>query len=174
VRPVLAVLGRVIDAFRFVVTWFVILAFAYMTIAVWVQVGGRYLFGYSIAAASETATWAQIWMVLLGAGIAMRRNMHVAVDALAAMLPLWPARLIRLVITAACVWFLAVVFIGSLPLLRIGQIQTSPILGVPMWIVYLGLPIGSAYFALEVVLDAARRWHQPFGPTGNGDAESRL
>jgi TRAP-type transport system small permease protein len=171
VRLLLSVLGRVVDGVRLVVRWFVVLAFAYMTLAVWAQVGGRYFFGYSIAAASESAIWAMIWMVLLGAGIAMRHNMHVAVDALAAMLPLGPARLVKLGIAAAALWFLAVVFVGSLALLRIGQMQTSPILGVRMWIVYLGLPIGAAYLALEVVLDTVRRWHDPFGRDPESDPE---
>ena len=59
-----------------------------MTLAVLAQVFGRYVFNYSISWTEETAKFAQIWVVLMGAGITMRRGLHVAVDVLAAMLPL--------------------------------------------------------------------------------------
>jgi len=166
-----AVIGWVVAGVRALITGFVVLAFVYMTLAVLTEVVGRYLFGFSIAAVAETATWAQIWMVLLGAGVAMRHNMHVAVDVLPQLLPLWPARLLKLVLAAGCVWFLAVVFVGSLPLLRIGQMQTSPILGWPMWIIYLALPIGAVYFAIEIVIDVARRWGEPFGSAPEAEGE---
>lgn len=157
------VLWRVIGAIRFVAEWFTILCFSYMTVGIVVQVVGRYVFNFSIASAIETATIAQIWMVLVGAGITMRRGMHVAVDVAAAALPLAVARALALVIAAACLWFLGVVFYASLPIIEVGFIETSPALQIPMWIAYLGLPVGSAYFALEVVLALIRRWDAPFG-----------
>ena len=53
-----------------------------MVLAVFYQVLGRYIFSYKLGAAAETATFAQIWMILLASGIAMRKNMHVGVDIL--------------------------------------------------------------------------------------------
>ncbi len=148
-------------ALRAVVTWAVILFYGYMAVAVLIQVLGRYVFNYSIGWAAETATFAQIWMVLLGAGIAMRRNLHVGVDVLAQRLPVPVLRLLTLLIGAICLWFLWRAVVGSFGLIRIGQIQTSPALGIPMWLPYLSLPIGLAYFALELVLALVRRWRDP-------------
>ena len=105
----------------------------------------------------------QIWMLLVGAGIATRRGLHMAIDIVAARLPLWPARIANLVIAAGCLWFLGLVAYSSLPLLEIGLVRTTPALLIPMWIPYLGLPIGAAYWALETVLAVARRWGDPFG-----------
>ena len=127
------------------------------------QVLGRYIFNYSIDWAVETATWAQIWIVLLGSGLAMRRGMHVSIDVLAEMLPLQVARVTSVAIAIGCVWFLGVVFYGSLPLIEVGTFQTSPALQYPMWVIYMGLPIGASYFALEVVAALFRRWDDPFG-----------
>ena len=142
---------------------FVIVAFVYMCVAVLAQVLGRYIFNYSIDWAVETATWAQIWIVLLGSGLAMRRGMHVSIDVLAEMLPLQVARVTSVAIAIGCVWFLGVVFYGSLPLIEVGTFQTSPALQYPMWVIYMGLPIGASYFALEVVAALFRRWDNPFG-----------
>jgi TRAP-type C4-dicarboxylate transport system permease small subunit len=125
---------------------------AYMVGAVLMQVFGRYIFNYSIAAAVETATFAQIWMVLLGAGYAMRRRMHVNIDVVIKLLPSWFARLLLVPVALLCLWFLAVVFIGGVRLLDLGAIQQSPALQIPMTIPYFALPLSAAYFALEALL----------------------
>jgi TRAP-type C4-dicarboxylate transport system permease small subunit len=167
------ILGRVVAGVRLAVAVIVVACFAYMTLAVLAQVFGRYVFNYSISWTEETARYAQIWVVLMGAGIAMRRGLHVAVDALAAMLPLRWARVLSLLIAAGALWFLGVVVYGSLPLIELGWLfETSPVLQLPMWVIYLSLPLGAAYFALEIVARAVERWNQPFGilPRGEGDA----
>ena len=168
-----AILGRVVAGARLTVAVIVVACFAYMTLAVLAQVFGRYVFNYSISWTEETARYAQIWVVLMGAGIAMRRGLHVAVDALAAMLPLRWARVLSLLIAAGSLWFLGVVVYGSLPLIELGWLfETSPVLQLPMWVIYLSLPLGAAYFALELVARVVERWNQPFGilPSGEGDA----
>ena len=114
---------------RRVIELVIILLFIYMTIAVIVQVIGRYVFNFSIASAVETATFAQIWMVLLAAGTAMRWGLHVSVDILVTQLPSKVVRIINIPITLACLWFLWIVFDGSFRLLEVGAIQSSPVLG---------------------------------------------
>ena len=79
-------LWRLVKAIRVLAAAVVVACFAYMTLAVLSQVFGRYLFNYSISWTEETAKFAQIWVVFIGAGIAMRRGWHVAVDVLAAYL----------------------------------------------------------------------------------------
>lgn len=151
----------------------VILLFSAMMVAVLVQVAGRYVFNYSIASASEIATFCQIWLVLLGSGVAMARNQHVAIDMLPARLPLAYARVALLAIAAVTIAFLAVLAWGSLPLMKIGRIQSSPALGLPMVWIYLCLPVGAAYIALELLFSVARRWDDPFPePTADPHEEA--
>ena len=168
-----AVMGKIIAGIRAAFEIVVIVCFAYMTLAVLVQVFGRYVFNYSISWTEETANFAQTWVVLMGTGITMRRGLHVAVDALAAMLPLGLARTLSIFVSAGGIWFLGVVFYGSLPLIELGwMFERSPVLLVPMWIIYLCLPIGAFYFALEMVLSVIERWDRPFGLRQSSDVES--
>ena len=151
----------------------VVVCFAYMTLAVLAQVFGRYVFNYSISWTEETAKFAQIWVVLIGAGITMRRGLHVAVDVLVAMLPLALARTLSVVVAAGCLWFLGIVIYGSLALIELGWLfERSPVLLVPMWIIYLGLPIGAVYFGLEIILSVIDRWDQPFGQRASAEVDS--
>ena len=104
---VLWLLRRCVDAA-------VLLLLAYMACAVLAQVIGRYFFNYSIAWSEETATFAQVWLTLLGAGVAMRYNQHVGVDFLILKMPLPVQRLVNGAAFLLGIWFLGVVIIGSL------------------------------------------------------------
>ena len=75
-------MNKILDTIRKTVRFLVIIFFIYMVLAVFYQVLGRYIFSYKLGAAAETATFAQIWMILLASGIAMKKNMHVGVDIL--------------------------------------------------------------------------------------------
>jgi TRAP-type transport system small permease protein len=145
-------LALALHGLRLVMGGAVILLFVYMVGAIVTQVIGRYVFNFSIAAAEETATFAQIWMVLFGAGVAMRRNQHVGIDILIALCPKPVQRAVVLAATLIGLWFLWVVFINSFPLIEVGKLQRSPALQWPMDVTYMALPIGAAYFALEFLL----------------------
>lgn len=128
------------------------LLFIYMAFAILAQILGRYVFAYSIAGTEETAIFAQVWLVLLGAGIAMRNRQHVGIDFLILKTPFLVQRLARIASFALGLWFLYVVFVGSFGLLAIGMMVQSAALRIPMVWPYAALPVGMAYFTLEFVL----------------------
>ena len=165
-----ALLERLCLILRYVMSAAVVVLFGVMMIAVLVQVAGRYVFNFSIAQASEIATFSQIWLVLLGSGVALAKGQHVAIDMLPAKLPLPFARVALLAIATIIMGFLIVLGWGSLPLLGMGAFQRSAAMGVPMNYIYLCLPIGSAYMALELLLGVLQRWDDPFPPP-QADAE---
>lgn len=140
----------------------VVLLFSVMLIAVLVQVAGRYFFGFSIAQAAEIATFSQIWLVLLGGGVALARGQHVAIDILPSKLPIAGARVSLLLIAFIAGAFLAVLAYGSLPLMKMGTFQTSPSLRIPMKYMYACMPVGAAYMILELILSVIQRWNDPF------------
>lgn len=159
-----ALAGQALALLRATVTALVVAFFTYMIGAILVQIAGRYVFDFSIDWTAETATFAQVWMVLLAAGLAMRDNLHVSVDALTQALPLPVARALIVAVGLPCLWFLWQAIAGSLALIDVGRIQASPVLRVPMWIPYLSLPVGLAYFGLEFLLALGRRWQRPRSP----------
>lgn len=156
---------RIVGVTRRVVSALVVVFFVYMLLAVLVQVVGRY-FAVSIDWAAETATLAQVWMVLLAAGIAMRENLHVRVDVLVNRLPEAVVRVLTLCVTVVCLWFLSLTIMGSLALVEVGRIAVSPVLRLPMWIAYLCLPLGLLYFAMELILALVSPSRKPEGDSG--------
>ena len=162
---------RLTAGLRQVVAALVIIFYSYMAIAVLIQVFGRYVFNYSIGWASETATFAQIWMVLLAAGVAMQRNLHVGVDALAHQFPLAVRRGLIVITGVAALWFLWQGISGSFNMIEIGKIQTSPAIGLPMWIPYLSVPIGLTYFGFELIVALIAKWRDPDDGAASAKAE---
>lgn len=157
-------LERICLVLRAVASAVVVLLFAVMLVAVLVQVAGRYFFNFSIAQAAEIATFSQIWLVLLGAGVAVSRGQHVAIDVLPSQLPLLAARVALIAIALISALFLAVLAYGAWPLMRMGQFQTSPSLRIPMIYMYACLPVGATYMVVELLLSVIQRWNDPFPP----------
>ena len=143
---------KTLNIIRKVINYLVIIFFVYMVLAVFYQVLGRYIFNYKLGAAAETATMAQIWMILLASGIAMRKNMHVGVDILLRKLNVKAQKIIVSVSTIVITIFLIMVLKGSVQLIIVGAQSTSPAISIPMWIPYLSIPIGIFYIMLELII----------------------
>ena len=143
---------KTLNIIRRAVRYLVIIFFIYMVLAVFYQVLGRYIFNYKLGAAAETATFAQIWMILLASGIAMRKNMHVGVDILLRKLNTKTQKIVITASTIIIMIFLIMVLKGSVQLIMVGAQSTSPAISVPMWIPYLSVPIGVFYIMLELMI----------------------
>lgn len=150
---------------RRIVNVAVLALLAYMSCAIMAQVIGRYFFNYSIAWSEETATFAQVWLTLLGAGVAMRYNQHVGVDFLILKAPLGVQRVFNGMAFLLGIWFLGVVVAGSLSMLTIGFAVKSPALRLPMAIPYAALPVGFGYFLIEFAIATLPRVLRPGQPT---------
>ena len=80
---------------------------------------------------------AQIWMILLASGIAMKKNMHVGVDILLRKLNVKAQKIVVTASTIIIMTFLIMVLKGSVQLIIVGAQSTSPAISIPMWIPYL-------------------------------------
>jgi TRAP-type C4-dicarboxylate transport system permease small subunit len=151
-----------VNGLRRFMSGIVVFLFCIMMGAVLLQVGSRYLFNYSTAWVTELSTFCQVWLVLLGSGVAMARNQHMAIDLIPAQFSLRYARIASVVIALVILIFLGAMAYGSIPLLRLGLLQVSPAMSVPLWMVYACMPLGALYIALELVVSVIHRWNAPF------------
>jgi len=143
---------KFIDWIRQGIDVFLVLSFLIMVGAVLLQVVVRSFTTFSLVGTEEVANYAQLWLVLVGSGVALRFGRHVAVDIVVSFLPQKIRFYISLLNAAAILWFLSLVFEGSLPLIDMGTFQKSPALGLPMWTMYASLSVGAVYMAFELVL----------------------
>ncbi len=115
----------------------------------WLAAGAKHLF---LALNSVRLTWAQelsifmlVWMAKFGAAYGVRTGIHVGVDILVQSLPEPRRRILILVALAAGALFTAIVGTLGARLVwhLVGTGQTSAVLELPMWAVYLAVPLGS-------------------------------
>lgn len=108
--------------------------------------------------AAEATRYCIVWMVFIGGSTAARKGAHISIDALSETLPstlgAWIARaalFLSAVSTAALAWFS-----WTLVVQMIAFNQRSPSLEIPMWVVYLALPIGFALMTFRFLQAAAQ------------------
>ena len=139
---------------------------------------------------SVNMTWAQeaciylfVWMAKFGAAYGVRTGIHVGVDILLNALPAGKRYYMILFGLLAGAVFTAIV--GSLGAQFVYHMahteQTSPDLEMPMWIVYLAVPLGSylmCFRFLQVAWNFARTGELPVHDHGHvegvGDADEPL
>ena len=105
-----------------------------------------FLLGLNVSWAQELCIYMFIWMAKIGAAYGVRTGIHVGVDVLInALSAPWRRGFIIFGLLAGAVFTgivaaFAIAFVYEL----FHTEQTSPDLEAPMWLVYMGLPIGSS------------------------------
>src|SRR5512134_2012877 len=146
---------RILDRFEEIIITFLIAA---ATLIIFVAVVHRYASGLSIPVVQDflldlNLGWAQelciymfIWMAKIGAAYGVRTGIHVGVDVLInALNPSWRRNFIVFGLLAGALFTgivaaFAIRFVYELYYTE----QVSADLEMPMWLVYMGLPIGSS------------------------------
>jgi TRAP-type C4-dicarboxylate transport system permease small subunit len=102
-----------------------------------------------------------IWMAKFGAAYGVRTGIHVGVDGLVNRLTGGYRRAVILVSLAAGALFTGLIaLLGARFVSHIAETgQTSAVLELPMWMVYLAVPLGSALMCLRFV-EAAFAFHR--------------
>ena len=130
---------------------FVGAALALASALLFVNVVLRYVFLAPISWAEEVSLYLMVWIVFVGASVAVRTRGHIAVDLLPLMLSPLARRRLAITVGGLVLIFLAVFFYysGQHTLRVRASGQVTPLLVAPMWLTYLALPTGSALMFLR-------------------------
>ncbi len=141
--------------------WLIASFMAIATLITFIAVVLRYTTGAGIPWAQELTIYLFIWMAKFGAAYGVRTGIHVGVDVLVRKLS--PARqrfFIMLGLSMGAFFTAVVAALGvKFVLFMRNTGQVSPDLEWPMWIIYLGVPLGSSlmcYRFLQVLIDFVR------------------
>ncbi|QDP99830.1 TRAP transporter small permease [Lysinibacillus fusiformis] len=113
----------------------------------------RYLFNEPQAWVEELARYTIIWGTFLGFGLALRHNQHIQVDILYDQLKPSMKRILDIVATGLSIIFCLIYTYYGFVLVenRYTSGMVSLDIGIPMWIVYLVLPVSGILFLLRFV-----------------------
>lgn len=141
---------------RWVIIPLLAVLLAFITVGVFITVVMRYGFNASFLWGEELSIFAFIWCVFLGAGIGVRRKIHMSFDFLPNILKGRVAVLQRFLIDLSiCAGALLLLIYGwDYAFLSIDRL--SPALGISLFVPTLVIPISGAYMLLAVLIDLAR------------------
>lgn len=122
-----------------------ILLTASITVVVAAGVFWRYALNDSLAWSEELAKYLMVWLVFLGAPIAMRMSDHVAVAIFPNFFPKRGRSLIMAILSAVVMWFCAILAYYSTAFAWNGWGQVAVSIGnLPMFWVFVSVPVGAA------------------------------
>lgn len=131
-----------------VLSFLVTTSFALMIVVVVLQVVARYALPWSPNWTEELARFCFIYMVSLGAGLAIKEREYVSVDTLFEYLSPMAKKGLELLILALIVLLMMVMFFYSIPLVKIVQIRQSPAMGLTMSYMYFAMSAMGLFVSL--------------------------
>ena len=124
--------------------WIIVIAFAIMVIACFIQVVNRNIFRIPVSGFEEAAKYSMVYMVLLGTELGLRDGTQISIQGVVDKLPEKARKIIRVIARLIVIIFAAVMTKSGWAMVmkqaKIGQ--TSPGLGIPMYIPYFALVLG--------------------------------
>jgi C4-dicarboxylate transporter, DctQ subunit len=114
------------------------------------NVVGRYVFLRPLIWGEEIILYSTIWTVFIGIAVVAWRNIHLRMDVVYELFPPPLKRVVAIIISLVTLWLCSeVVYLGYQVALRLQlNNQRTPAAGIPIFFIYLALPIGFALTAL--------------------------
>jgi TRAP-type C4-dicarboxylate transport system permease small subunit len=130
-----------------------------MFISITCQVFGR-MCGFPFTWVEELSGYAAIWSTFLGIGYALRQGRHVRVDLVTRTASPRTQAVMTIIGDIACVLFsIIIVWKGSYLVSVSYHVQrTTSLLGLPVYLMQIVLPIGFVIFGLEAISNAVKTW----------------
>ena len=136
---------RNIEKINYILEKVSVILMLFLLFLTFANVVGRYVFSRSIFFADEMARFIFVWIVFLGIAKIVKDKRQVAVTLLSDKLSGTASGFIlESFIAVLGLVFLIIVFVGGIILSRTMMFYSSAALTIPMGIVYLAIPIGSA------------------------------
>jgi len=142
------------EIFRKFIDILIVVLFTILILVVFSQVVFRYVFNNPLTWAEEMARYLQVWIVLLAAAAAIRTGSHISVDYATHDLSSRYKYFLNIIITFLTILFLCIVTVYGLKLFFhiYHSTQLSPAMQIPMFVVYIAIPVGGFFMLIEAIM----------------------
>ncbi|WP_144478232.1 TRAP transporter small permease [Cytobacillus oceanisediminis] len=147
---------KAIDMINKMVGILLALMLGVMSILIILQVISRFVINLPLTWSEELSRYLMIYIVFLGASLAMRHNKLISIELLPETLTGNKRKSVIILVMIISIIFFGILFMQGIDMLPLVQMQSSPGLQLSMAIPYASIPIGSFLLALNslaVILD---------------------
>ncbi len=131
---------------------FAVILTAILVVDVLIGVANRFIFHLALSWTEEIARYLFIWIIMIGAGIVLRLNGHIGLTFILKKLKKSKNWVILVTQIMMLFFFLTLVVYGiklSMFILQRGQV--SPASGMPLYLLFLSLPLGSSIMVIHLL-----------------------
>ena len=111
----------------------------------------RYVLNNSLTWTEELGRYFMIWAGFLGMSLALKEDLHVGVLLFLGRLPPKIQRIVVFIDDLVVMCFSVIVFIFSIKHMMVVKIQISPAVGIPMYLPYSAVTIGTFLMTLQAI-----------------------
>jgi len=142
----------IITSVRKLVKTIIMAMFGLLVLVVFGQVIARFVFNDPFRWSEELARYLQVWMIILTSSICIREGTHLAVDYATHILPFVCRKLLKLLVLLLMMFYLIIVIVYGARIVSVITRQVSPAMQIPIYIVYLAVPIGGFLMFVEALI----------------------
>ena len=142
--------------------WFLVLSLGTMMVLNFANVVSRYLLSTSIAFTEELTTNLFVWSCFIGAAAAAKRGAHLGFSLIVDNMPSRAQRIVTAMVTLLTLAMFALLFIMSLDMIetQIMLKQETPALGMPEWVVSMGISVGALFCFIRFAQAGWNSWNK--------------
>lgn len=119
-----------------------------ITFSAFMQVFSRFALGGAWKWTDEACRYCLVWLAMLGAALGVKRKAHLAIDVILNAMPTMLQKVIGCISLLAVTIFGCILVQAGLTLSKTVMQQKSAVMGLPMGIVYLAVPIFGVFLSL--------------------------
>ena len=159
-------MSRFLDGYCRLVDALIALALAIMVVLVFGNVVLRYAFNTGITVSEEISRWLFVWLVFLGAIVALKEHAHLGSDMLVSRLPVMGKKICLVLGQLLMLYITWLLFSGALAQVKINVEVEAPVTGASVGIFYSA---GVVFAVSAGVLLLRELWRVLSGQVSNED-----
>lgn len=149
-------MNKIIEYMNVIIKYLLVFLMAVLVIAVFMQVIFRFVIEQPLAWTEELARYCLIWITFLGAAFAMATKSHIGVEFFVNLLAVPVRRVVYLLAVVASLAFFLLLVVEGYELAMGAMSQESPVLRIPMGIVYGVIPLSGCILIINLASQLPR------------------
>lgn len=143
-------MNKLVDYMNWGIKHILNLLMALLVVVVFLQVIFRFALDSPLAWTEELARYSLIWLTFLGAAYAMSSKAHIGMEFFVNLFNLSIRKALYIIATFASLLFFLLMVIEGYDLAMQGMSQLSPVLRIPMGMIYMVIPVSGAILIINM------------------------
>lgn len=129
-----------------------------MCVVVFLQVVFRFVIKSSLPWSEELSRYLQVYITYFGTAYGIKTGAHLGIEAFTLLLPKKARKALDILVKVVCtgVYALIMKFGYDIVISQMASGQLSPAMRIPMWYIYMAIPIGMVFCIIRSALEVVR------------------